>query len=369
LLDYVFYYYLFLITFFSLSLYSIDREIRSLYGLTVLRFFKDFETCMAVEPRHFWSGTKQHPFVQRVKEAMNRCDISGEAFEQWQTDVKTSFKARNAYALSIDRIDGKIDSRTLIEMQHSTGKLVQSLVVTINKMSDQIAALNGKMDGVLGTMKKLDHKSDDVIARFQNLNLGNNEQTQQQQDDEVEDREIILLSSYSGLMRTGQEMPVREIAFNWFRYDVKLLFERERDTLSEKIEKTRLRSHFSGIKTTMHVVIKNLDNYPGEMPTDPNMIAGWETLVKSEVAGALEKIRPHVKSLSKKNVRALVKDYNEEDFPEGTPEEVERFFHGKGNNYSGRRKRSGDESGVADESAPAEESDSDRNQKVKVTVV
>jgi hypothetical protein len=303
------------------------------------------------EPRNYWTGTKQHPFVQRVQEAITRCDISVEAFEQWQTDVKMSFTCRNAYALNIDKIDGKIDSRTLIEMQHSTGMLVNSLMVAMNKMSDQIAALNGKIDGMLGTVKQIDHKSDDVIALFQNLNLGgNNEQTQQQRDDEVEDAEAILLSSYSELMRTGQEMPVREIAFNWFRYDVHLLFERERDTLSTKIEKTRLRSHFSGVKTTMHVVIKNLNNYPGEMPTDPNMIAGWETSVKSEVAGALEKIKPRVKSLSKKNVRALVREDNEANFPEGTPGEVEKFFYGKGNNNSGRRKRSAEESAIAADS-------------------
>jgi hypothetical protein len=303
------------------------------------------------EPRNYWTGTKQHPFVQRVQEAVILCGISAEAFEQWQTDVKTSFKSRNAYALSIDRIDGQIDSRTLIEMQHSTGMLVNSLVVTINKMADQIAALNGKIDNAVGTINRLDLKSDDVIARFQNLNLGNNDKTQQQQqDDEVQDVEAILLSSYTELMRTGQDMPLREIAFNWFRYNVHLLFEKERDTVLSKIEKTRLRSHFSGIKTTMHVVIKNLNNYPGKMPTDPNMIAGWETSVKLEVAGALKKLKPRVKTLSKKNVRALVKEYHDADFPEGTPGEVETFFNGKGNNNSGRRKRSADESSVASES-------------------
>ena len=77
--------------------FSIDNDILLLYGLTVLRFYKDFESCMAEdEPRNYWSGTKLHPFVHRVQEAMSRCDITVDAFEQWQTDVKASFKARNA---------------------------------------------------------------------------------------------------------------------------------------------------------------------------------------------------------------------------------------------------------------------------------
>ena len=104
----------------------------------------------------------------------------------------------------------------------------------------------------------------------------------------------------------------------------------------------------------MHVVIKNIDNYPTGMPTDPKLIAAWERDVKFEVAGALDKIKPLVKTLSKKNVRSLVKEFNEEDFPEGTPLEVQKFFYGKGNNNSGRKKRSADELAVADETAAAE---------------
>jgi hypothetical protein len=52
----------------------------------------------------------------------------------------------------------------------------------------------------------------------------------------------------------------------------------------------------------------------------------------------LEKIKPLVKSLSKKTVRALGWEYYDVDFPEGTPEEVKTFFTGQGNNNLGRTK-------------------------------
>jgi hypothetical protein len=48
-------------------------------------------------------------------------------------------------------------------------------------------------------------------------------------------------------------------------------------------------------------------------------------------------------------VKALAAEYNDIDFPVGTPEEVKVFFNDKGRNSSGRGKRSADES-VASES-------------------
>jgi hypothetical protein len=316
---------------------------------------------MAEDPRKKWTAPLIHPFVAKVQAALGS-DITAAIFDQWQTDVISSFTRRNAFALSIGKIpDGQIDSRTLIEIQHRTMDLVESHGVALNQMADQIAILTSKLENVGRTLETVDHKSDDVIARFQNLNLGREEQHQQQggRHDEDEDDEAILLSSYSELMRTGETMPIREIAFNWFRYDARRLFdvERGRGTLQTPTEKNRLKSHFSGIKTAMHVVIKNLSNYPGTLPTEPNLIVAWETSLKSEVAGALEKIKPHVKSLSKKTVKALCRGYNDVDFPDGTPEEVKTFFSGQGNNNSGRKKRSADES-------VAEESNSNRRQRL-----
>jgi hypothetical protein len=322
---------------------------------------------MAEDPRKQWTAPARHPFVAKVQAALLGSDITAAVFKQWQTDVISSFTRRNAYGLSIDKIPaGPIDSRTLIEMHHRTLNLVESHGVALNKMADQIATLTAKIDNAGGTLQRVDHKTDDVIARFRNLNLGREEQNrleeeeeeqQQGRHDEDEDDEAILLSSYSELMRTGEMMSVKEIAFNWFRYDARRLFDRERGTLPTMIERNRLKSHFCGIKTAMHVVIKNLTSYPGTMPTDPNMIVAWETSLKSEVAGALEKIKPRVKSLSKKTVRALGREFNDADFPEGTPEEVKNFFSGQGNNNSGRRKRSADESVAA-------ESNSNRRQRL-----
>jgi hypothetical protein len=113
-----------------------------------------------------------------------------------------------------------------------------------------------------------------------------------------------------------------------------------------------LKQHFSAIKSTMHVVIKNLDNYPDRMPTgEPRKILEWEKAVKSKVEAALEVIKPHVKALNKNNVKALVRKYKDTDFPAGTPEDVKLFFNNTGRNQGGRTstKRSADES-VASES-------------------
>jgi hypothetical protein len=174
-------------------------------------------------------------------------------------------------------------------------------------------------------------------------------QTQERNDEDAPAVEAITLSSYSNLMRTGKEMPLLEISFYWFRYNTIQLFFNEKSKVTSKKEGSRLRQHFSAIKSTMHVVVKNLNKYPDEMPSDPNKIVDWERSLKSEVEAALEKIKPHVKSLNKNTVKALVKEYNDVEFPVGTPEEIKSFFNDKGRNQSGRRKRSADEA-VASES-------------------
>jgi hypothetical protein len=341
------------LTLFSLlSLYyRIKKEVLLLYGFSVLRFLGDFETCMAVD--NLWTDSNEHPFVQRIREARRQCDISVELFKQWQDDVIKSFKSRNAYALSIDSIaDGPIESRTIVEMVHCMTRLVHSHGVTLNHMSDSIASLKGTINDAGGILKKaVDDKVDDVMAGFQNLNLGRGQQTQERHDEDAPAAEAITLSSYTNLMKTGKEMPLLEIAFNWFRYDVRQLFFNEKSTVTDKKEASRLRQHFSAIKSTMHVVIKNLNNYPDEMPSgEPNKIVAWERSLKSEVEAALEKIKPHVKTLNKNNVKALVKEYNNIDFPAGTPEEVKKFFNDTGRTEGGRsKKRSADEA-VASES-------------------
>ena len=115
-------------------------------------------------------------------------------------------------------------------------------------------------------------------------------------------------------------------------------------------EKSKLRQHFSAIKTTMHVVMKNLNNYPDIMPRDePTNIVVWERSLKSQLEAALNRIRPQVERLNKNNVKKLVRYYKEIPFPAGTPEEVILFFADQGNNQGGRKKRTADES-VAQES-------------------
>jgi hypothetical protein len=331
------------LTLFSLlSLYyRIDNQLLLLYGFSVLRFFGDFEKCMAVEPQKRWTESK-HPFVQRVTDARKHCNIEDPLFELWQTDAINSFKSRNAYGMIIGNIaDGPIESRTMIGLVQCMVKVVQSHGVTLNIILDRINDSGG-------ILQKVEHKVDDVMARFQNLNLGSGQQQQQQQEEDAP-AEAITLSSYSDLMRTGKEMPVQDIAFNWFRYNARQLFCNEKSQVKTKKEGNRLRQHFSSIKSTMHVLIKNLNNYSVEMPSDPSLIVPWERSLKSQVEAALETIQPLVKAMNKNNVKALVTVYNEQAFPEGTPDEVKVFFNDKGRNQSGRRKRSADES-VASES-------------------
>jgi hypothetical protein len=335
--------------------YRIDKEVLLLYGFSVLRFFGDFEMCMAVE--NHWTERNKHPFVQRVQEATQQCGISDEVFNQWQADIIRSFKTRNAYALAIDKIlDGPIESRTIIDMVHTMTNLIQSFGVKINDMSDTITSLKATINDASGNLQTIvDKKVDDVMEGFQNLNLGPGQfrkeaQQGQEQHDEDAPPEPIILSSYSNLMRTGKEMPLLDIAFYWFRYNTLQLYLNEKSRVVTKSEGSKLRQHFSAIKSTMHVVIKNLNNYPDRMPSgEPNNIVLWERSLKSQLEAALETIRPQVERLNKNNVKKLVTEYKEKEFPEGTPEEVVLFFEDQGNNQGGRRKRSADES-VAEES-------------------
>jgi hypothetical protein len=251
--------------------------------------------------------------------------------------------------MSIDKMaPGPIESPALIEMVHSLYNLVHANGVKLNNLSDSVASLKTKINDVGRIIKKVDHKVDDIMARLQNSNSGQGQIREQEHDDDAPAK-ANLLSSYSKLMVTGKEMPLLDIAFYWFRYNTRQLFLNEKSTVAIKKDGNRLRQHFSAIKCTMHVVIKNLNNYPDKIPSDPTKIVPWEISLKSEVDAALEKIKPHVKALNKNNVKALVTEYSDIDFPVGTPEEVKAFFNDKGRNQEGRRKRPPDES-IASES-------------------
>jgi hypothetical protein len=172
---------------------------------SVLRFFGDFEICMALD--NHWSETNKHPFMQRVQEANQQCGISDMVFNQWQADTINSFKTRNAYALSIDKIrDGPIESRTLIDMVHTMSNLVRSFGITINHMSDQITGLQATINDAGGILQKVvDKKVDEVMKGFENLNLGHGQfRKEAQQEEEQHDKdappEPITLSSHSNLM-------------------------------------------------------------------------------------------------------------------------------------------------------------------------
>jgi hypothetical protein len=292
-----------------------------------------------------WTDSKKHPFVVRVEEANERCGISDEVFKQWQTDAMNSFTSRNAYALSIDRVqDGPIESRTLINLVDSMKGIVQSHGVSINLMSTSINVMTANLAKLTATIAEM--------TRVQNLSLSQREilQPDKEHDENATAKAITLSSTYSQLMRTGKETPLLDIAFYWFRYNTLQLYLNEKSTVATKKIGNRLRQHFSSIKTTMNVIIKNLDNYPDEVPSDPTKIVPWERSLKAEVNAALERIKPHVKSLNKNNVKELVAEYKDIDFPEGTPEDVKVFFNDKGRNQGGRSKRPADESVALDSS-------------------
>jgi hypothetical protein len=282
--------------------------------------------------------------VVRVEEANEGCGLSDKVFKQWQTDAMNSFESRNAYALSIDRVqDGPIESRTIINLVDSMKGIVQSHGVSINLMSTSINhVMTANLAKLMATIAEM--------TRVQNLSFGQREilQSDKEHDENATAKAITLSSMYSQLMRTGKETPLLlDIAFYWFRYNTLQLFLNEKSTVATKKIGNRLMQHFSSIKSTMNVIIKNLDNYPDEVISDPTKIVPWERSLKAEVNAALERIKPHVKSPTR-IMKAFVAEYNDIDFPEGTPEDVKVFFNDKGRNQGGRSKRPADESVALD---------------------
>ena len=347
-----------------------------LMGLSVLRFYKDYQKCMEKHPEYGAMAVGQDPFTVNLVDARQRAGVSPETFARWMQDVSMAFSQKNCYAVSLEKApDGmKIEARPLMDRLTSleqvtatTGTLIQQLIDgqkeiahTAGKLSTVVGELSTMTRQLLVRTERLEHiigtMAGTASPTLPGTLLPPGAPTAENSNDhgDIDTNGVPLPLPGVGVVTTkcydqilfhrygNRSIPLEKLFSMWFVEQLPIAYENYKAERSRKkglpARQTakyhkKIKSHFSISKTTIHVILKNMDEYP---------VGGVSACQLEEIAkAAIDKIRcKH--GLKNRPSRTLLADgkhclfkvgeYLEKvPFPENTPKEVKAWFNARGN--------------------------------------
>lgn len=127
--------------------------LRDLYGLSVLRFYKDFcEFLDAAEYKHKTNGFS-HPFIQKVEESLsqafgsvrrrppNEGELEG-IFQDWQDRVQRGFKRRNFYGMLLKEVpEMMVDARSILKQMDLLTTWSIHVTTAVGQFEDRLARI------------------------------------------------------------------------------------------------------------------------------------------------------------------------------------------------------------------------------------
>lgn len=356
-----------------------------LHGLSVLRFYQAFKDSLQLDPRARENPDQpaRHLFINKVEEACYRAEVSLETFTKWQEEVEHAFMSRNSYALSLERAPNgmSIEAQPLLER-------LKVLEEVCKNTGDKVAQFDNILREIVSLQKKQEARMDRLEQILANQMLRSNNSPVLPPPPSIADSpadtngdgvvdppsdhdnpqqetpgfptpfpdqtptplcyDIILQQRYK-----DQTIPVPKMFLAWFREQLPVTYEnykaarirgddpRRKDPKYHKSVKT----HFSICKTAVHVLLKNLDNYP-TVGDDLEALAD-KALKNLCERHNLSKIPPRSQLAGKSNSIFKQGDYGNLPFPENTPANIQRYFAHRGFHDNGRPNRQ--QSGTANE--------------------
>ena len=305
-----------------------------------------------------------HPFIQKVRSTCSIACVSGDTFNQWKLDVKTAFKRKNCYALSLKDSPGmEVDSRPLLERITQLETVVQQTGNICNNLQSTCSSLQSTCKELLSINKEQMKRIEcleELLVQTRNLEMppppnncapspqGANGESDSATEVPVAKETDIVPTPFDGDGRTtmcydailhrrypNQQIPVPKLFLSWFTEQLPVAYENYKlarmndPTRMEKKYHTKVKNHFSICKTAVHVVLKNLDKYPTRDEDDLEALANF-ALDKIRKEHGLNSKPSRTKLASKGDSIFKLGKYKDREFPEGTPSTVESYFNNRG---------------------------------------
>ena len=339
---------------------SLDFEFMCLLGLSVLRFYIDFENCIKSNPTSR-NAHESHPFLTRVIHAKQQARVDDATFVQWMLDIKEAFRLHNCHAVSLVHApppNMSVDARPLLDRFSALEQVTAQTGMMCTKVWDtckelltltrQQSARIHHLEQVLGGMQGPAMLPRVPYMGEAEVPFGNTEGANEEEDENATPTpfpgqigkktnmcyDIVLRKRYG-----SNGIPANKLFVSWFVEQLPIAYEnykaaRRRDGGGDKAFHRRILTHFSVSKTAVHVILKNLDEYPQE---------GISAQDLEELANkALDKIaqdnnlkgRPSRTKLGD-GKRSLFKtlgymDEERHPFPSNTPPRVRAWFNARG---------------------------------------
>lgn len=335
---------------------SLDPNLRHLYTFSVLRFYKQFVDFLGAAG---YQG--KHEFVERVEVSLMEANVDYNTFENWQKSIRENFKRRNFYGMMIRRDDAdfQVDAIPLLDRV----KAMESVLVTV---STENMALKAEVEALRSgqqTIIRLLNSSIDLLQKGHSPGRP----AQVSSDEESQDGDNLARGKeYSGSYPApwpdqerlpnnnvynpehySRSITCKAIFKTWFQDQLPVRWENMLATVpKEKARKTR--NQFSAFKKVVHVLLKNLRAYP--LQSDDLDMVAQTAMSNLMIRHNLDKEpnRSQVAGGSKERVNGVRKkkesiyeygEYDDREFPPGTPECIIAFFENKGNNPVAGSKR------------------------------
>ena len=353
-----------------------DRHLRHLHGFSVLRFYQDFEQFL--EDAQVQPG--RQIFVQLVEHALQQAQVSTQMFESWQDQIRTKFKQRNWYGMSLHDVpEFEIDSKPLIEDMAKLKSAALHMSQDLHNLEDEAEKLDKKVE-------KLDKKVDSMIERQEQIcsllnrllngltNRGvpidfrepaslvaqvpTTAQPSATAAAALASPELEVAPEIVPVPWPGQQTRNTNIQFDvvfknryqgsvscvlifkaWFQNQLPVAFYN-----MEKAAQIKSRNSFSSCKKVVDMMLKSLETYPGQ-DDDLDVLAN-RAMSSIMASNGLEKepTRSRMVTNSKQHGICLYDkgNYVERPFPQGTHDTVVKYFNARGNNPAGGKKRKRD---------------------------
>jgi len=150
-------------------LFACDKDddwspsIRNLLASSLLCHYGEFVSITKSHPNDLHNNANHHRFVHRVNEALRGANVSQEAFEAWQLEIRHGFASRNAPASPKEALRDQspkvvdnfyVDTRTFTDHYNQIAVCFQSLQGTAAVQSEQVGAMSKRIDALESELKE-----------------------------------------------------------------------------------------------------------------------------------------------------------------------------------------------------------------------
>lgn len=306
-----------------------------------------------------------HQFVSAVESAYRNADVSPELFQKWQENAEKMFKAKNCYAFSVkDAPAAAVDARPMFERMAQMEEVVKEAALectTLRASIEKLLVLSGEQLAKINRLEALmaanpsasQHRSPvtnhgtSAPVTPDNSNIANPQDSDSSSPNPFPGT-LPTNMCYDDLFKSrykDKQVPVTKIFVAWFVEQLPVTYENYKAARQQNPARTdskfhkKVKNHFSIVKTTIHVVLKNLSEYPAKR------LSHLPRELEALAIDALEKIKEKhgikCKGLPTKSHLAGKPSsvfnsakYEDIDFPAGTPPSVQMYF--KARDFRGR---------------------------------